>query len=414
MNITIAMDDTCIASIAQIENITSGLSEIAVRFTDKDEMYQRIGEQAVRHRCFSSQTGRREKGSVLSHIGRMTGLSRAQTKRLVKRTGKQGRLTRITGTRHRFPLRYSREDAALLAETDNPRERLSGEATRRMMVREREICGKEKYENIARISVARLYRLRVAHPYRNESLTFEKTKSVSVPIGIRRKPAPDGKPGYLRVDSVHQGDRGKEKGVYRINLADEVTPWEIVTCVEGISEQFLLPAIEQALAAFPFRILGFHSDNGSEYINRIAAQLLGTLLITQTKSRSRQCGGNALVEGKNGSRIRKQMGHAHIPKRRAERVSVFYRGCFTPYLNFHRPCGFATLKIDRRGKEKKKYDTYLTPFEKLREIPEVEVFLKEGVAIASLTKEERRMSGNESAAHLQKAKELLFKTFRQC
>ena len=98
-------------------------------------------------------------------------------------------------------------------------------------------------------------------------LNYQKTHPVKVNIGIRKKPAPYGKPGYLRVDSVHQGDLDKEKGVYHINLVDEVTQWEIVGCVEGISEHFLAPLLEVLLKLFPFKILGFHSDNGSEYIN---------------------------------------------------------------------------------------------------------------------------------------------------
>jgi transposase InsO family protein len=40
---------------------------------------------------------------------------------------------------------------------------------------------------------------------------------------------------------------------------------------------------------FPFRILGFHSDNGSEFINRIVARLLNKLLIEQTISGWRMC-----------------------------------------------------------------------------------------------------------------------------
>ena len=50
------------------------------------------------------------------------------------------------------------------------------------------------------------------------------------------------------------------------------------------------------LAQFPFRILGFHSDNGSEFINYKVAELLNKLLIEQTKSRPRRSNDNGLVE----------------------------------------------------------------------------------------------------------------------
>ena len=123
-------------------------------------------------------------------------------------------------------------------------------------------------------------------------------------IGERRKPQPDGKPGYIRIDTVHQGDQDKVKSVYHINAVDEVTQFEIICSVEKISEQYLMPALEEILASFPFTLLGFHSDNGSEYVNRRVAELLQKLFVEFTKSRSRHSNDNALAESKNGSIIR--------------------------------------------------------------------------------------------------------------
>jgi len=84
-----------------------------------------------------------------------------------------------------------------------------------------------------------------------------------------------------------------------------------------------MPAIEQLLDCFPFFIQGFHSDNGSEYINCKVTALLQKLLIEFTKSRSRQTNDNALVESKNGSVIRKLFGYAHIPQRWAPLINTF-------------------------------------------------------------------------------------------
>ena len=60
------------------------------------------------------------------------------------------------------------------------------------------------------------------------------------------------------------------------------------------------------LEQFPFRILGFHSDNGSEFINHKVEALLNKLLIEQTKSRPRHSNDNGLVESKNGAVTRCQ------------------------------------------------------------------------------------------------------------
>ncbi len=164
------------------------------------------------------------------------------------------------------------------------------------------------------------------------------------------------RPGFVRVDTVHQGDLDGVKGVYHINVVDEVTQYQAVGSVETISERHLLPVLEQLLAAFPFAILGFHSDNGSEYVNRRVAKLLEKLRAEFTKSRPRRSTDNALCEGKNGSVVRKHLGYGHIPGRFAEPLNRFNREVLTPYLNYHRPCLFASEREDpRTGRIRKRY-----------------------------------------------------------
>lgn len=96
--------------------------------------------------------------------------------------------------------------------------------------------------------------------------------------------------------------------MYHINAVDAVTQWQVVGCVERINERYLLPVLKAILHPFPVRILGFHSDNGSEYVNYEVAKLLKSLLIEFTKSRATRTQDNALVEGKNGAIIRKHIG----------------------------------------------------------------------------------------------------------
>jgi hypothetical protein len=81
---------------------------------------------------------------------------------------------------------------------------------------------------------------------------------------------PAGGVGFIRIDSVHQGDLDRIK-VYYVNAVDILTQWEVVACCERISEAFLLPVLEQLMAQFPFPIRGFHSDNGGEFVNRQVA-----------------------------------------------------------------------------------------------------------------------------------------------
>src|SRR5205807_4902499 len=197
--------------------------------------------------------------------------------------------------RRRFSVRYTPEDIALLAAVDRAHERLSGPATRHILQREYEQYGNQQYERLAKISVAHLYNLRASARYRNQAAVFEPTRPSATAIGERRKPDPRGRPGFLRVDTVHQGDWDGAKGVYHINAVDAVTQWQVVGCASRISEAYLLPVLEAILHQFPFRILGLHCDNGSEYINRKVAELLEKLRIEFTKSRANRSQDNALV-----------------------------------------------------------------------------------------------------------------------
>lgn len=405
---TLTMNDARITEISQLAAITLP-GELELQGRKKEEVYAWISEVLSRFHYFSHRTTKKERGVILSYIMQMTGLSRIQAKKLVGRKKKTGRVERIRGTRHTFPVVYTTGDVALLLTTDNAHSRLSGPATKAIFIREYGVYGHPEYERLAGISVSHLYNLRGRKQYVSQATTLAHTEAVARTIGERRRPRPEGKPGYVRVDSVHQGDLDKEKGVYHLNLVDEVTQWEIVVCVAGISEHFLLPALEEALTQFPFRIVGFHSDNGSEYINKTVARLLDKLRVEQTKSRSRHTNDNALVEAKNGAVVRKHMGYRHIPRKYAPVVTLFYRDYFNPYLNFHRPSGFATIRTDQRGKEVKRYDTYLTPFERLRGIREVEHYLKPGVTLALLEAMAKKESDNEAAETMQEAKQKLGK-----
>jgi len=284
----------------------------------------------------------------------------------------------------------------------------NGFAVKQMMKDMYHLYGDIRFERLQHISVSHFYNLRETNIFQSRILNYSKTKPVKVNIGIRKKPTPFGKPGYLRVDSVHQGDLDKQKGVYHINLVDEVTQWEIVGCVEKISEEYLAPLLEELIRLFPFVILGFHSDNGSEYINRVVAFILNKLAIEQTKSRSRKTNDNALVEGKNGAIIRKQMGYHHIPKKHAGKINSFYRVHLNPYLNFHRHCAYPTDYVDDRGKVRKAYETYMTPCQRLLSIENVERYLKPDVTRVALLGDQMKMSHVEAAEELQKAKRKLF------
>jgi transposase InsO family protein len=300
----------------------------------------------------------------------------------------------------------------LLARVDEAHETLSGPATRRILEREYQVYGKPEYARLAGLSVSHLYNLRHSRRYRERVLAYTKTRPTTVEIGERRRPDPQGQPGYLRLDTVHQGDRPEEKGVYHIDAVDEVTQWQIVAATPRISEAYLQPVLEDLMRQFPFRILGFHTDNGSEFINRTIAQLLEKLRIEQTKSRPRRSNDNGLVETKNGAVIRKHLGYGYIDPRHAQLLNGFYRNYLNPYLNYHRPCAQPETSIDAKGRRRIRYTRYQTPLETLLTAPNPAQYLRPGLSIGALKRIAAAVSDTDAARRMQQAKTTLFQQLR--
>jgi transposase InsO family protein len=383
-----------------------------IRFTGekREQVYAWI-EQLLRQQQYCQQ-GRKARGLLRRYIEKMTGLSRAQVTRLIGRYQASGTVQAEAYRRHRFPQRYTRADIELLAAVDAAHESLSGPATRRILEREYQQYGKPEYQRLAAISVAHLYNLRRHQRYRERRLHYVKTRPTAVLIGERRRPDPQGRPGYLRVDTVHQGDQNSAKGVYHINAVDEVTQWQIVAASAHISEAWLEPVLEALLRQFPFRICGFHSDNGSEFINQTVARLLNKLLIEQTKSRPRHSNDNGLVETKNGAVIRKHMGYGYIAGQHAQAISGFYAQHLNPYLNYHRPCAQADVTVDAKGRQRRSYRRYQTPLETLLALPNPAQYLRDGLTVATLQRIAAVRSDTEAAQQMQHAKRRLFEQFR--
>ena len=402
------MNDKQIKTLDDVRDFLKGTAEVEFSIEDKAERYRWIQATLVRFRYLT--LGKKDRGLMLRYLQRVSGYSRAQVMRLVLQYVKRGRIVRGQRTVTKFVSVYTTADTVLLAETDALHGQLCGAATKKLCERMYEAYGDSRYERLAGISVSHLYNLRRSIGYRRQRRQFDKTRPVRSQIGERRRPDPQGQPGFLRVDTVHQGDLDGIKGVYHINAVDEVTQFQCVFSVEHISERFLLPILEEILTTFPFIIQGFHADNGSEYINRKLAALLEKLRIELTKSRPRHSNDNALAESKNGTVIRKHFGYEHIPGKWAPELNRFHREHFNPYLNFHRPCFFPVPSTDNKGKVIKRYpyEAMETPYEKLKSLPDASGYLQPGVTFAALDTIALTLSDNEAARQMNAAKTQLF------
>ena len=396
-----------------MKDFVSGASVLTLRHTNKKDAYRYIQAVAVSH-CYI-RLPKPSKGIVRAYLGCVTGYSPAQLSRLLGQYKDSGKIKLAKRTQPTFKTKYTDEDVCLLAKIDEAHERLSGPATKVLIERAYVEFGDKRHERLHHISVSHLYNIRGTDYYNRRIHHYTKTKSANIPIGIRSKPVTNGCPGCIRVDSVHQGDKDGEKGVYHINLVDEVTQYEVVVTVEGISERCMIEALKAAMAAFPFKILSFHADNGSEYINYKVADLLKRLQVKLTKSRPRHSGDNGLVETKNGVVIRKALGYMHIPRtaHNVELINNWHREWFVPYLNFHRPCAFRKTVVNlKTGKRKHTYpqDCYQTPYDKLKSLDDAEQYLKPNVTFEKLDKQAYAKSDTEWALATNKAKSKLWQS----
>jgi len=350
------MDDSRLDTIVDIVGFLNESRKISFEEQNQRgiETYAWIEETLKKFRYVLSK--KRDRGIIKKYIQKITGYSRSQVTRLITQFLQTGKIRVTEYRRNTFTKIYSPGDTALLAKTDELHDYPNGAALKKILKRMATEYKVQEFEKIARISVSHIYILRHTPVYLRMNKRYEKTKPTVVNIGERRKPEPNGKPGFLRVDTVHQGDKEKDKkgiytkGVYHINMVDEIVQFEFIAAVEKISEAYLTPILEILLEFFPFKIKEFHSDNDSEYINEVVVILLNKLLVKLTKSRSRRSNDNALVEGKNGSIIRKWMGYGFIEQRHADRINkTFYFSSFNEYINYHRPCAFATEIVDKKG-----------------------------------------------------------------
>ena len=406
-----------VRTLQDLRDFTAGNDSFDLEPVSRGDAYRFI--EATYQQFDYPRLGKLDKGLLKAYLEKATGFSRAQLTRLLAQCRETGAVRDRRGTPGQPYLRhYTPEDVRLLAETDRLHENLSGPAIRHVCRRQYQEFEDERYQRLAFISNGHLYNLRQDPAYQRRNRRFQSTQAVKAPgIGERRCPQPDGRPGFLRIDTVHQGDLrdlwGCEtiKGVYYLNVVDAVTQWESVIAVPALTRPFVQPVLRLVLEqTFPFVILGLHADNGSEFINRATAELLRELQVELTRSRARHSSDNGLVESKNASVVRKQFGHGYIPVGFYEDINGFTVGVLAEHLNFHRPCWFPRETTDGKGRILRQYrpQDLRTPYEKFRSLPDAASFLRPGVTLEQLALQARRLSDNDSAARLLRERKKLF------
>ena len=398
------MYDSRIDNIPELKQFLVSIQNIDIQLVLVEDKYTFISGTL---RKFKFHTlSKKDKGIVLAYLKRFTGYKKTQLHHLIK-LARKGNLKQKSYVRHNPNKKYTAFDIKLLEKTDEVHLRLNSVATKAIFKREFNLFGNTDYENISKVSHSHINNLRKSNAY--TTTWVNGTNPTEVKIGVTRKPEPNGKPGSIRIDTVHQRD------IYHINAVDEVTQWEVVASTPKISEAFLEPVLYDMLRMFPFVVFNFHSDKGSEFVNYVIAEMLNKLMVIQTKSRSRHSNDNALVECKNGCVVRKHLGFYHIDQNMADKYNDFNLDYLTPYLNYHRPCLYITkMKTDSKGKKTPIYGQCITPYEKLKEVVEnIRLktsgnVLREDVTFGKIDKIAYAHSDNEFAKLVRQEREKLF------
>jgi transposase InsO family protein len=413
----IDMNESKIRTVEQVRQFLQGTLDVEfLPHGDDGARYAHVAD--VVRRLGYARLGRSDRGIVLRYLGVTTGYATAQIKRLVARAlSGQPLVKRYAAPAQAFARRYTSADIALLAQVDREFGTLSGPATAHVLRRAFAVYADTRFERLAELSPSHLYNLRASRTYERERVLRTKTRPSANPIGTRKAPAPQGRAGFIRIDSVHQGDLDGVKGVYYINAVDCVTQWQVVACCQRISQAYLMPVLEQLLRSFPFKLRGFHSDNGSEYINGRVAELLDKLRVEFTKSRPRHSNDNGLAETKNGAVVRKIFGYEHIAQHHAAPINAFCAEHLTPFLNLHRPCLFATDEPDLKkpGRVHKVYrpKDAMTPLEKLASLPRAKQSLHKDVKLKDLQDQAAAKTDLQAAQALNAARQALFDSIRK-
>ena len=240
------LDIERLRTLEEVRDFLAGSEPVDFHFTDRRGAYDFV-TRALRRLNYSGLS-KVHKGVVRRFVAKVTGWSRAHTTRLIGQYRKTGRIEdRRRGATRPFERRYTAADIRLLAEVDEKLGGVCGPSTRRVMQRQYELFGDRRFERLAGLSNSHLYRVRHSTTYRRRRNPT--TKPTQVSIGERRKPHPQGRPGFLPGGLGAPRRPRWPQGVVRSQPHVDAVR---VRAVEAISERFVVPALEAA-SRFPLR-----------------------------------------------------------------------------------------------------------------------------------------------------------------
>lgn len=176
-------------------------------------------------------------------------------------------------------------------------------------------------------------------------------------------------PGYLAMDLVgHEGGNARGDFAFTLNMTDIATGWTEPCAIKNKAQKWTFEAIKHIRGRLPFKVVGLHSDSGSEFINAILYRYCKSEHIQFTRSRPNRKNDNAHVEQKNNMVVRRFVGyHRYDTDDEVALMNLLYER-LRLYVNFFMPS--AKLKSKERigSRIVKKYEPYRTPYERLLDL----------------------------------------------
>jgi hypothetical protein len=205
-------------------------------------------------------------------------------------------------------------------------------------------------------------------------------RSTTKPGTLLRKQIPiktnqwdESRPGFLEADTVaHCGTSMAGMFAFTIDCVDIATGWTEQRAVWGKGETAVLHQIKDIEASLPFLLLGFDSDNGSEFLNH---HLLRHFSVRKqpvqfTRSRAYHKNDNAHIEQKNWTHVRQWLGYHRFDNPEVvPLLNNLYKTEWRLFQNFFCPSVKLIAKQRIASKTIKRYDSPKTPYQRVMESP---------------------------------------------
>ncbi|MGV3772555.1 MAG: integrase catalytic domain-containing protein [Verrucomicrobiales bacterium] len=174
-------------------------------------------------------------------------------------------------------------------------------------------------------------------------------------------------PGYLEVDTVaHGGESCSGDYIWSITFTDIHTGWTEVRANWNRTAHGVLGKVKELEGYLPFKIRGFDSDNGGEFINYGLYQYLKEKEIKFTRSRPYHKNDNPHVEQKNWTHVRQLLGEERLDHPElVPLIDDLFRNEWRQFQNFFRPTFKLKSKKRVKSKIRKEYEKPVTPYERV-------------------------------------------------